>query len=145
MFLCKRTADALDLPLPVRQSPQAAGLDLHANVHEDVCIEKGARKLIPTGICIALPMGYEAQIRPRSGLALKFGVTVLNTPGTVDADFRGELHVLLANFGEADFVVRRGERIAQLVLARVEMGAFFEVNELPDSVRGDGGYGSTGV
>ncbi|MCL2204391.1 MAG: dUTP diphosphatase [Defluviitaleaceae bacterium] len=145
MFLCKRTPDAPDLPLPARQTPLAAGLDLHANVHEEVCIKKGARRLIPTGICIALPPGYEAQVRPRSGLAFRFGVTVLNTPGTVDADYRGELCVLLANLGEEDYIVRRGDRIAQLVIARVEMGALTEVAELPESERGSGGYGSTGV
>ena len=145
MFLCKRTDNALDLPLPARQTALSAGMDLHANVQGDVVIERGVRKLIPAGVCIALPGGYEAQVRPRSGLALKFGVTVLNATGTVDADYRGELCVLLVNHGEADFIVRRGDRIAQLVIAKVEMGDLVEVDALPESVRGDGGYGSTGV
>jgi dUTP pyrophosphatase len=144
MFLCKRVDTAHDLPLPTRQTPQAAGLDLYANVQESVCLKKGERRLIPTGICIALPVGYEAQVRPRSGLALRYGVTVLNAPGTVDADYRGELCVLLINLGADDYTVRRGDRIAQLVIARVETGAFVETDELPQSLRGDGGYGSTG-
>jgi len=143
-FLCKRTKDAQDLPLPARQSPQAAGMDLHANVHEETVIKKGARVLIPTGIKIALPYGYEAQVRPRSGLAFRFGITVLNTPGTVDADYRGELCVLLINLGDEDYIVKRGDRIAQLVIARVEMDNLVETDELPESIRGDGGYGSTG-
>jgi len=144
-FLLSRTSDALDLPLPKRQTIAAAGMDLHANVHESTCIKKGARVLIPTGIKIALPLGYEAQVRPRSGLAFNFGVTVLNAPGTVDADYRGELSVLLINHGEEDFVVERGDRVAQLVIAKVETLSFAEVDELPDSVRGAGGYGSTGI
>jgi len=144
-FLVKRTDDAQDLPLPKRQTLAAAGMDLHANIHEPLCIKKGKRALIPTGIKIALPIGYEAQVRPRSGLAFNFGVTVLNTPGTVDADFRGELCTLLINHGEEDFIVRRGDRIAQLVVAKVEMIEFIETEELPDSLRGTGGYGSTGV
>lgn len=143
-FLINRTPDALDLPLPARQSALAAGFDLHANIHEDVVIAPRERKLIPSGIRIALPAGYEAQVRPRSGLALRHGVTVLNTPGTVDADFRGELCVLLVNLGQDNFVVKRGDRVAQLVIARVEMVSFTEVDELPDSARGAGGYGSTG-
>jgi len=126
-------------------------MDLHANIHADVCISKGARALIPTGIKIALPVdmenkiGYEAQVRPRSGLAFNFGVTVLNTPGTVDADYRGELCVLLVNLGDGDFIIKRGDRVAQLVITPVVMAEFCEAKELPDSLRGDGGYGSTGV
>ena len=143
-FLIMRTDNAKDLPLPKRQTISAAGMDLHANVHKAVYIEKGKRALIPTGIKIALPIGYEAQVRPRSGLALKFGITVLNTPGTVDADYRGELCVLLINLGEEDFAVQRGDRIAQLVIAKVEMCSFVEAESLPDSPRGSGGYGSTG-
>jgi len=147
-FLINKTENAKDLPLPSRQTPQSAGLDLHANVTTQITIKKGERILIPTGIKIALPFGYEAQIRPRSGLALKHGITVLNTPGTVDADYRGELCVLLVNHGDEDFHVRRGDRIAQMVIAKVEMVGFCEVateGELPDSMRGVGGYGSTGV
>ena len=144
VFMAKRTADALDLPLPRRQTSGAAGLDLHANVHEEVRIKKGSRALIPVGIKIAMPTGYEAQVRPRSGLAFNFGVTVLNTPGTVDADYRGELCVLLINLGDDDFTVRRGDRIAQLVVNKVEMVELWEVDTLPDSIRDEGGYGSTG-
>jgi len=145
MFLCKRTDNALDLPLPVRQSPQAAGLDLHANVHEEITIQPGARAKIPTGICLALPTGYEAQVRPRSGLAFRFGVTMLNGPGTIDSDYRGEVGVLLINLGQEPFIVRRGDRVAQLVIARVEMIELTETNELPGSDRATGGYGSTGI
>jgi len=141
-FLITRTANALDLPLPTRQTPQSAGLDLHANI--STTIPKGERTLVPVGVRVALPFGYEAQVRPRSGLALKHGITVLNTPGTIDADYRGELCVLLINHGAADFAVNRGDRIAQLVIAKVEMAEFTEVDELPDTQRGDGEYGSTG-
>jgi len=143
-FMAKRTPDALDLPLPKRQSSGAAGLDLHANLHEDLCIKKGARALVPVGIKIAMPIGYEAQVRPRSGLAFKHGITVLNTPGTIDADYRGQLCVLLINLGDEDFTVSRGDRIAQLVIAKVEMAVLHEVSALPDSIRNEGGYGSTG-
>ena len=143
-FLAKRTQDAQDLPMPSRMSRAAAGMDLHANVKESITIKKGERALLPTGICIALPHGYEAQIRPRSGLALKHGVTVLNAPGTVDADYRGEICALLVNLGEADYVISRGDRIAQLVIAKVEMAEFEVVDELPESARGSGGYGSSG-
>ncbi|MCL2363254.1 MAG: dUTP diphosphatase [Defluviitaleaceae bacterium] len=145
MFLCKRTDDALDLPLPSRQSSQAAGMDLHANVHEELTLQPGAREKISTGICLALPEGYEAQVRPRSGLAFKFGVTMLNGPGTIDADYRGEVGVLLINLGQEPFTVRRGDRIAQLVIARVQMVDLIETKELPDSNRAAGGYGSTGI
>jgi len=144
-FLITRTKNAKDLPLPARQSTAAAGMDLYANVPATVTIQNGSRKLVPTGIMIALPTGYEAQVRPRSGLAFNFGITVLNTPGTVDADYRGELCVLLINHGEEDFVVNRGDRIAQHVIAKVEMVTFIETEELPDTQRGAGGYGSTGV
>ena len=143
-FLIKRTDDAKDLPLPTRQSHAAAGLDLHANVKEETIIKKGERMRIPTGVRIALPFGYEAQVRPRSGLALRHGITMVNAPGTVDADYRGELGVLLINHGEGDFCIKRGDRIAQLVVAKVEMAGFAEVDELPESIRGEGGYGSTG-
>ena len=141
-FLVVKTHDAKDLPLPSRQTPQSAGLDLYANVN--MVIRKGERALVPTGIRVALPFGYEAQVRPRSGLALKHGVTVLNAPGTVDADYRGEVGVILVNLGQEDFAVARGDRIAQMVIAKVEMVEFTEVDGLPDTLRGDGGYGSTG-
>ena len=143
-FLIKKTDDAKDLPLPSRHSCAAAGFDLHANVKEVTIIKKGERKRIPTGVRIALPFGYEAQVRPRSGLALKYGVTMVNAPGTVDADYRGELGVLLVNLGHEDFCIKRGDRIAQLVVAKVEMIDFTETDELPESIRGEGGYGSTG-
>ena len=141
-FLVVKTDNAKDLPLPSRQTPQSAGLDLYANVN--MVIRKGERALVPTGIRVALPFGYEAQVRPRSGLALKHGVTVLNAPGTVDADYRGEVGVILVNLGQEDFAVARGDRIAQMVIAKVEMVEFAEVDVLPDTLRGDGGYGSTG-
>jgi dUTP pyrophosphatase len=144
-FLIERINDAKDLPIPARQTTLSAGLDLYANVTNTITIKKGERVLIPTGIRIALPFGFEAQIRSRSGLALKHGVAVLNSPGTVDADFRGEIKVLLINHGENDFYVNRGERIAQMVIAKVEMADFTEVSSLPETERGEGGYGSTGV
>ena len=143
-FLIKRLPNAMDLPLPQRMSTAAAGFDLYANIKYNVILRKGEHALVPTGICIALPFGYEAQVRPRSGLALKHGITVLNSPGTVDADYRGEIGAILVNHSNYDYVVRRGDRIAQLVVARVEMAEFEEVDELPESERGSGGYGSTG-
>jgi len=144
-FFLSRAANAMDLPLPRRYTAAAAGLDLHANVHETVCIKKGCRYLVPTGIMIALPIGYEAQVRPRSGLALKHGVTILNAPGTVDADYRGEIGALLINLGDEDFFVNRGDRVAQLVIAKVEMIDFELVENLPTSVRSAHGFGSTGM
>jgi len=144
-FLIKRTDDAMDLPLPSRATPLSAGLDLRANVKADVIIAPGERALIPTGIKIALPKGYEAQVRPRSGLALKYGIGMVNSPATVDADYRGELKAILINWGSEPFVVRRGERIAQMVLSRVAMVEFVEVDSLPESARGEGGFGHSGV
>jgi dUTP pyrophosphatase len=134
------------LPLPIYHSEHAAGLDVVAGVPEDAPVElaPGARALIPTGFAIELPVGYEAQLRPRSGLALKAGVTLLNSPGTIDADYRGEVKVLLVNLGLEPFVVRRGERIAQLVVARVEHVRVEAVSELVGTSRGQGGFGSTG-
>ncbi len=134
------------LPLPAYQTAHAAGLDLIAAVADDapLTLEPGRTALVPTGLHIALPEGFEAQVRPRSGLAAKHGVTVLNAPGTIDADYRGEIGVLLINHGQAPFVVRRGERIAQLVIAKVEQAQWQPVETLPDSARGSGGFGSTG-
>ncbi len=132
-------------PLPAYATPQSAGMDLRANISQPVTLRPMERKLIPTGLHIALPQGYEAQIRPRSGLALKHGVTVLNSPGTIDADYRGELMVLLVNLSAEDFVVNDGERIAQMVVARHETVDFAEVSELDETERGAGGYGHTGV
>ncbi len=138
-------AHGAGLPLPTRATADSAGMDLRAAVGTDVVLSPGARVLIPTGIALALPTGYEGQVRPRSGLALKHGVTVLNSPGTVDADYRGEVSVVLINHGEEPFVVRRGDRIAQIVIAPVTESALQEVDILPESGRGAGGYGSTGT
>ena len=132
-------------PLPAYATPQSAGMDLRANISQPVTLRPMERRLIPTGLYIALPQGYEAQIRPRSGFALKHGVTVLNSPGTIDADYRGELMVLLVNLSAEDFVVNDGERIAQMVVARHETVDFAEVSELDETERGAGGYGHTGV
>lgn len=132
-------------PLPEYATPQSAGMDLRANIEAPITLKPMERRLIPTGLYIALPIGYEAQIRPRSGLALKHGITVLNTPGTIDADYRGELMVLLVNFSDSDFIINDGERIAQMVIARHEQGIFKVVETLDDTERGTGGYGHTGV
>lgn len=132
-------------PLPEYATPQSAGMDLRANIEAPITLKPMERRLIPTGLYIALPIGYEAQIRPRSGLALKHGITVLNTPGTIDADYRGELMVLLVNFSDSDFIINDGERIAQMVIARHEQGIFKVVEALDDTERGTGGYGHTGV
>ena len=132
-------------PLPAYATPQSAGMDLRANIDEPVTLHPLERRLIGTGLYIALPEGYEAQIRPRSGLALKHGITVLNSPGTVDADYRGEIMVLLVNLSDTDFVIAEGERIAQMVIARHEQGCFETADELDDTERGTGGYGHTGV
>jgi dUTP pyrophosphatase len=134
------------LALPTYQSAQAAGLDLLAAVpdHTPMILAPGRHALVPTGLTIALPAGYEAQVRPRSGLAAKHGVTVLNAPGTVDADYRGEVGVLLINHGEAPFTIRRGERIAQMVIAPVARAELVAVTALPETGRGSGGFGSTG-
>ncbi len=132
-------------PLPAYATPQSAGMDLRANIDEPVTLRPMERRLIPTGLYIALPEGYEAQVRPRSGLALKHGITVLNSPGTIDADYRGEIMVLLVNLSADDFVVNDGERIAQMIIARHETAAFVEVEELDRTERGAGGYGHTGV
>jgi dUTP pyrophosphatase len=142
-----RLPHAADLPLPTYQSEHAAGLDLVAAVPADapVIIAPGERATIPTGIAIALPPGSEGQIRPRSGLARRHGITVLNSPGTVDADYRGELHVILVNFGHDSFTIERGTRIAQLVLAATLQAVICEVANLDQTTRGAGGFGSTGT
>ena len=131
--------------LPAYATPQSAGMDLRANICAPVTLRPMERKLIPTGLYMALPEGYEAQVRPRSGLALKHGITVLNSPGTIDADYRGEVMVLLVNLSDSDFVVNDGERIAQMVIAKHENAQFIEVSELDKTERGAGGYGHTGV
>ena len=131
--------------LPAYATPQSAGMDLRANLDAPVTLRPMERRLIPTGLHIALPEGYEAQVRPRSGLALKHGLTVLNTPGTIDADYRGEIGVVLINLSQEDFVVNDGERIAQLVIARYEQAELALVQELDKTERGAGGYGHTGT
>ncbi len=141
----RRLPHGRDLPLPGYASADAAGVDLLAAVEAPMEIGPGARRLVPTGISIALPPGYEAQVRPRSGLALAHGVTLLNSPGTIDADYRGEVGVILVNLGEAPFLLRRGDRIAQLVVAPVARLAWRESESLPPSARGAGGFGSTGA
>ena len=131
--------------LPEYATPQSAGMDLRANIDNQIVLKPMQRMLIPTGLYMALPAGYEAQVRPRSGLALKHGITVLNTPGTIDADYRGEVKVLLINFSDTDFVINDGERIAQMVIAKHENAELIEVDELDETERGDGGYGHTGL
>jgi len=141
-----RLPHAEGLPLPAYETAQAAGMDLRAAVPQDepLTLRPGSRFPVPTGLAFALPPGFEGQVRPRSGLAAKHGVTCLNSPGTVDADYRGEVKVILINHGEEDFVIRRGERIAQLVIAPVVQAAWAEVENLDETARGAGGFGSTG-
>ena len=131
--------------LPAYATPQNAGMDLRANIEDPITLRPLERRIVPTGLYIALPEGYEAQVRPRSGLALKHGITVLNSPGTIDSDYRGEIGVLLINLSDTPFVINAGERIAQMVVARHEQAELIEVEELDDTERGAGGYGHTGV
>jgi dUTP pyrophosphatase len=140
-----RLDHARDLPLPRYATAGSAGLDLIAAIDTDIEILPGDRLAVPCGIAIALPEGYEAQVRPRSGLALNHGVTVLNAPGTIDSDYRGEVKAILVNFGTAPFRISRGTKIAQLIIARAEHAELVEASELPDSARGQGGFGSTGL
>lgn len=132
-------------PLPAYATPQSAGMDLRANIQSPITLNPLERRLIGTGLYMALPEGYEAQVRPRSGLALKHGLTVLNSPGTIDADYRGEIMVLLVNLSDTPFVVNDGERIAQMVIARHEQASFETVDTLDETERGAGGYGHTGI
>lgn len=131
--------------LPAYATSQSAGMDLRANIDTSITLRPMERRIIPTGLYIALPPGFEAQVRPRSGLALKHGITVLNSPGTIDADYRGEIGVLLVNLSTDDFIITEGERIAQMVIVRHEQGEFELTDELDDTERGAGGYGHTGV
>lgn len=136
---------ARDLSLPNYATDQSAGMDLEAAIDAPLTLKPGERKIVQTGLSMALPAGYEAQIRPRSGLAFKHGVTVLNSPGTIDADYRGEIKVILANLGDEDFTIERGMRIAQMVIARHEQAVWSVVDTLEDTERGAGGFGSTGT
>lgn len=131
-------------PLPVYETVASAGMDLRANLDEEVLLKPLERSLVPTGLFIEIPLGYEAQIRPRSGLAAKKGITLLNTPGTIDADYRGEIKVILVNLSNEDFVVRDGERIAQMIIAAHQQAEWVEVQELEETARGAGGFGHTG-
>jgi dUTP pyrophosphatase len=140
-----RLPHGMDLPLPGYATDQSAGADLLAAVTEQVTLDPGKRAIVPTGISIALPSGYEAQVRPRSGLAAKHGVTVLNSPGTIDADYRGEVGVILINHGDEPFTIDRGMRIAQLIIAPVSVAQWQETDDLDESARGGGGFGSTGT
>jgi len=143
--LVRRLPEGRDLPLPQRATPHASGFDLRARLEQPLVLEPGQRALVPTGIVVALPPGHEAQVRPRSGLALKQGLTLLNSPGTVDADYRGEVGVLLVNLGREPVTVRRGDRIAQLVVQRLPQAVLIEVDDLPETERGPGGFGHTGT
>lgn len=140
-----RLPHAADLPLPSYATEHSAGMDLLAAIDAPITLAPLERKLIPTGLAIALPNGYEAQIRPRSGLALKHGISLVNSPGTIDADYRGEVGVILVNLGSEAFTIERGMRIAQMVIAEYARARFSEVLELPSSARGTGGFGSTGT
>ncbi|MDH3974899.1 MAG: dUTP diphosphatase [Deltaproteobacteria bacterium] len=141
----KRIRPENDNPLPAYMTPHSAGMDLYADIEGEIVIEPMKRALVPTGISIALPDGFEAQIRPRSGLAVKHGIALVNSPGTIDADYRGEVKVIMINLGEAPFVVRRGERIAQMVVHEVSRVSWIEVDIHDETERGGGGFGHTGV
>jgi dUTP pyrophosphatase len=140
----KRVRPADDLPLPRYMTTHSAGMDLYADLPETVSLQPGERLLVPTGIAIALPDGYEAQIRPRSGLALRHGISLVNSPGTIDADYRGEIAVIIINHGSEPFHIRRGERIAQMVVSRFSRVGWQETDELETTLRGTGGFGHTG-
>lgn len=141
----KKLPHAKDLALPEYETSSAAGMDIRAALEEPITLKPGERTLIPTGLQMALPEGYEAQIRPRSGLAIRNGITMLNSPGTIDADYRGEVKVIAINHGQEDFVVNHGDRIAQMVIAPVVQLPIKEVSELDETDRGEGGFGSTGI
>lgn len=144
-LLIQRLPNGEGLPLPHYATEGAAGLDLLAAVQEDVVLAPGERTLVPTGVAIALPPGFEAQVRPRSGLAVKFGITVLNAPGTIDWDYRGEIKCPIINLGQESFTITRGMKIAQMVIARYETAELEQVDELSATERGAGGFGSTGI
>lgn len=140
----EQTLESRDLPLPKYMSEQAAGMDLYAAVDEPITLKKGDIHLVPTGLKIALPEGYEAQIRPRSGLAFKHGISLVNTPGTIDADYRGEIKIIMINFGQQDFIINRGERIAQMVINQIAQIDWTVTEQLDETERGAGGFGHTG-
>lgn len=140
-----RLAHGEDLALPAYETPGAAGLDLRAAITGELTLAPGMRALVPTGLALAVPQGFEAQIRPRSGLALKSGVTCLNAPGTIDADYRGEVKIILINLGQEPFTILRGDRIAQMVIAPLVQAEIVEVETLDATLRQDGGFGSTGI
>lgn len=144
-LLIKKLPHAADLPLPAYESTAAAGMDLRAANKEVIKLKPGERKLIPTGLQMAIPVGFEAQIRPRSGLAIREGITMLNAPGTIDADYRGEVKVIAINHGQETFTIEYGDRIAQMVIAPVTQFPVIEVTDLDSTERGEGGFGSTGV
>ena len=141
----QRVRENQDLPMPAYQSDASSGMDLRADVTKDLIVPVGKRVLVPTGIAVEFDSGYELQVRPRSGLAIKNGISLLNTPGTIDADYRGEIKVILVNFGEEDFIIKRGDRIAQMVMVPVVKAEITFVQVLSDTDRGAGGFGSTGV
>jgi len=140
----KQLAGSEDLPLPAYETLHASGMDLRAALNEPLTLNPGERWAVPTGLCVAIPPGYEAQVRPRSGWAIKNGITMINAPGTIDADYRGEIKVLLVNLGEAAVTIKRGDRIAQMVIAPVTQAFWNETSELDSTDRGDGGFGHTG-
>ncbi len=144
-ILFKKLPHAKDLALPSYETSSAAGMDIRAALEEPMVLKPGERALIPTGLQMAIPHGYEAQIRPRSGLAIRNGITMLNTPGTIDADYRGEVKVIAINLGQEDFEVNHGDRIAQMVIAPVTQFPVVEVENLDETERGEGGFGSTGI
>ncbi len=144
-ILVKQLPHGKGLPIPKYMSSHAAGMDLFAAVGSELKLLRGERTLVPTGISIAIPEGYEAQVRPRSGLAIKHGISVLNTPGTIDADYRGEVGVILINHSDKDFIIKRGDRVAQMIINKVEKADLFLVDELPETGRNEGGFGHTGL
>lgn len=143
-FYILQTENAMDLPLPSYMTEGAAGMDVYANVHEDTILAAGEIMAVPLGFRMALPSGFEAQMRPRSGLAMKYGITMPNAPGTIDSDYRGEVSILLLNLGKEDFVIRRGDRIGQMIIARYERVDWTIAPSLDNTERGDGGFGHTG-
>lgn len=144
-ILFKKLPHAKDLPLPEYESSSAAGMDLRAALEKPLILKSGERTLIPTGLQMSIPVGFEAQIRPRSGLAIRNGITMLNSPGTIDSDYRGEVKVIAINHGDEDFIIQHGDRIAQIVIAPVVQFNVEEVDKLDSTERGEGGFGSTGV